>query len=320
MGHYTESDIPFSYNAADEYVIFDHFFTSASAGSVPNRMFWMTGSPGITDYDETEIPRQGWGDILTIFDLLEERGISWKVYVENYDPSITFRNRGVGGTYAQVNWVPLLSFPRFLDVDQLSAKIVDLDQYFVDLQNNDLPAVSYVITIGSSGHPPSSLQASEQLLKSMVSALMMSPAWDTSVFQWAYDDWGGWYDHVPPPQIDEFGYGFRTAAQLVSPYARKQFVDSTTHDFTSILKFIEENWEVHSLASRDASALSIGSALDFAQEPRVASLIAMSRTQAILTIPKRSGIYATYSTAILSAGAVIAWALFPRRRRRRGDR
>ena len=74
----------------------------------------------------------------------------------------------------------------------------------------------------------------------MVTALMQSDAWDSSAFMVSYDDWGGWYDHVPPPSVDEFGYGFRVPAMLVSPYAKQGYVDSTVLDHTSILKFIED--------------------------------------------------------------------------------
>jgi phospholipase C len=320
MGYYTETEIPFSYEAASEYVLFDRFFTSASAGSVPNRMFWTTGTAGVEDLSRTAMPMQGWGDLPTIFDLLDQQGISWKLYVENYDPSLTFRDLRSGSTYAQVNWVPLLGFARFVDNPDLSSHIVDLEDYFTDLQTNALPAVSYVVTIGSSGHPPSSLNASERMLRRMTNALMLSQAWDTSVLQWAYDDWGGWYDHVPPPQVDEFGYGFRTAAQLISPYARQGYVDSETHDFTSILRFIEDNWSLPSLSTRDANAISIATALDFAQAPRTASIIPMDREEIVLVIPKRAGIYATYSTAILFSAAVIIVALGWDRRKKKGAR
>jgi phospholipase C len=318
MGYYSEAEIPFSYEAAADYVLFDRFFTSASAGSVPNRMFWTTGTAGVDDLSRTAIPMQGWGDLPTIFDHLSQQGISWKVYVENYNPELTFRNRGPGSTYAQVNWVPLLGFARFVDNPDLSSHIVDLDDYFTDLQANQLPAVSYVVTIGSSGHPPNSLTTSERMLRRMTNALMLSPAWDTSVLQWAYDDWGGWYDHVPPPQVDEFGYGFRTAAQLISPYARRGYIDSETHDFTSILRFIEDNWSLPSLSTRDANAISIATALDFSQAPRAASIIPMDREEIVLVIPKRAGIHATYSTAILFTAAVITIALGLDRRRKKG--
>jgi phospholipase C len=315
MGHYTAADVPFSYNAADEYVLFDQFYTSASAGSVPNRMFWTTGTPGITNFDQN-IPHDGWGDLPTIFDSLEASGISWKFYIENYDADLNFRNRGEGGTYAQVNWAPIINFDRFVDNPNLAENIVDLSQYFTDLENNELPAVSYVVTVGSSGHPPSSLLASERMLKQMVNALMMSEAWDTSVFQWAYDDWGGWYDHVAPPQVDEYGYGFRTAAQMVSPYAKQGYIDSEVHDFTSILKFIEENWSLPPLATRDANANSIATGLDFEQEPRPARLLSMIRERKALVIPKRSGIHMSYSIAIASAGVVIIGAFASDRMRK----
>jgi phospholipase C len=317
MGYYTESAIPFSYEAAADYVLFDRFFTSASAGSVPNRMFWTTGTAGVSNLSRAEIPVQGWGDLPTIFDLLEQQGVSWKFYVENYQPDLTFRHRGVGSTYAQVNWMPLLGYPRYVDNPELSSHIVDLEQYFTDLQSNQLPAVSYIVTIGSSGHPPSSLLTSERMLRRMTNALMMSAAWDTSVLQWAYDDWGGWYDHVPPPQVDEYGYGFRTAAQLISPYARRGYIDSETHDFTSILRFIEDNWSLPSLSTRDASAISIATALDFSQVPREPSILPLDREEIRLVIPKRSGIYLTYSVAILFTAGVVSLALGVSRRKKR---
>jgi phospholipase C len=316
MGHYTEADIPFSYQVAEEYVLFDQFFTSASAGSVPNRMYWVAGAPGIDNFAETAIPEDGWQDLPTIFDSLEASGISWKFYIENYRPELNFRNRGEGGTYAQVNWAPVLTFDRFIDNPEFSDNIVNLDQYFTDLQENELPAVSYVVTVGSSGHPPSSLLASERMLQRMTNALMMSPAWDTSVIQWAYDDWGGWYDHVPPPVADEFGYGFRTAAQLVSPYARRGYIDSEIHDFTSVLKFIQDNWSLEPLSTRDRDAISIATALDFDQEPRPPRLLSMGLERKALVIPKRSVIHLTYSIAIASAGIVIAGAFVTERVRR----
>jgi len=312
MGYYTESDIPFSYNAANEYVLFDRFFTSASAGTVPNRMFWVTGRPGIASYPETALPPNGYGDLPTIFDRLQASGVSWKFYVENYSPEIDFRNREEAGTaegnYAQVNWVPLLGYARYVDDPRFDDNIVDLDEYFTDLERNQLPAVSYVVTVGSSGHPPSSLVTSERMLKGMVNALMMSPSWSTSALQWAYDDWGGWYDHVPPPQVDEFGYGFRTPALLVSPYARRGYIDSEVHDFTSVLAFIQDNWSVAPLATRDRDAVSIATAMDFDQPPRPASVLSMSRGTTGLVIPKRSVIHLSYAIAISSAGLVIGAA------------
>lgn len=145
MGHYTEADIPFSYVAVDEYVLFD---VSSTTGSVPNRMFWITGTAGFTDIAQTSIPRSGWGDLPTIFDSLQRNGISWKFYVENYDPSINYRERENGTTNAQLNWVPCWRSTASSMIRSFS-HIVDLSQYFVDLEKNQLPAVSYIATMGS---------------------------------------------------------------------------------------------------------------------------------------------------------------------------
>ena len=196
------------------------------------------------------VAKQSYGDdVLTIFDQLEERGVSWKFYVQNYDASINYRNMPKEmNRAAQIVWVPLLNFDRFLDNPQLFSHIVDLKEYFKDLQNGTLPAVAYIVPSGASEHPPSSLRSGQKFVKALIQALMHSEAWPSSAFLWAYDDWGGWYDHVPPPQVDENGYGFRVPALLVSAYARRGYVDHTQLDFTSILKFIEENWDVEPLA------------------------------------------------------------------------
>ena len=120
-----------------------------------------------------------------------------------------------------------------------------------------LPAVSYIVPAGASEHPPGRIQAGERFVRSLLNALASSSSWKDSAFTWTYDDWGGWYDHVKPPQVDRYGYGFRAPALLVSAYARRGHVDHTQLDFTSILKFIEENWNLKPLAARDAAANSL---------------------------------------------------------------
>jgi phospholipase C len=319
MGWLNDQDVPFDWNVADEYVLFDRYFSSAAAGSTPNRMFWVSGTAGVTDLDRVGVPESGWGDLPTIFDSLEAQGISWKFYIEKYKPSINYRNRGDGGISAQFAWAPVLSFDRFLDDPELASHIVDLDQYYTDLEQGTLPAVSYIATVGSSEHPPSNPEAGQRLIRKLVTALMQSDAWSSSAFMWAHDDWGGWYDHVPPPQVDRFGYGFRVPALLVSPYAKKAFVDSTVLDHTSVLRFIEDNWGVAPLAERDANANSIDSAFDFTQSPRPAALISLSRTPpAALVIPDRSAIYAVYAAATGFAALVVLVAfLWPERSRNR---
>ncbi len=113
-------------------------------------------------------------------------------------------------------------------------------------------------TAGASENPPGSPQAGQQFVRQTVTALEMSSYWSTSAFMWTYDNWGGWYDHVKPPK----GWGFRVPALLVSAYARHGHVDHTTMDYTAILKFIEENWHLAALSSRDAQSPGLASAFD----------------------------------------------------------
>jgi phospholipase C len=304
MGYYDDRDIPYYWNVADSYVLFDSFFTSGKGGSVQNHVYWVAGQPGVPDPYRDSVPAEGW-DMRTIFDDLDEAGVSWKFYVQNYDPSINLRNKGAGDKSAQVVWVPLLNFPRYLDDPEQMAKIVDLEQYYVDLAEGTLPEVAYIVPSGASEHPPGSIAAGEAFVRTLLNSLKRSSAWSTSAFVWTYDDWGGWFDHVPPPQVDEFGFGFRAPTLLVSPYAREGFVDSTVLDFTSILKFIQENWGLPPLAARDAAANNFLGAFDFDAPPRAPVLLGVSRTVVEPKRPNQVVVYAGYGSAIAFGVAVM---------------
>ena len=275
MGYYDSRDIPYYWNLAANYVLFDHFFSSAKDGSFANHMYWVAAdSPQVKKGQQ--LPNI-LANLPTIFDRLQNAGIAWKFYVENYNPNITYRNQAnQGNRESQVIWVPLLNFDRFIDDPQLSSHIVDLSQYYVDLRQGTLPAVSYIVPSGASEHPPESPSTGERTVKNLIQELIRSSAWDSSAFMLLYDDWGGWYDHVAPPQVDANGYGGRVPALLISPYAKKGVIDNTQLDFTSVLKFIEENWNVTSLGTRDANANNFLSAFNFDQAPRQAEFLSAS--------------------------------------------
>ena len=279
MGYYDASDIPYYWNLADNYVLFDQFFSSAKDGSFANHMYWVAAIAPVPPKGAT---LQAYlANMPTIFDELQAAGISWKFYVQNYDPTITYRDVAKSGNReSQVVWAPLLNFDRFLDDPTLSSHIVDLNQYFTDLHNGTLPAVAYIVPSGASEHPPSSLASGQRFVKSILQELMRSSAWDSSAFILAYDDWGGWFDHVTPTQVDQYGYGPRVPALLVSPYAKTGYIDHTTLDFTSILKFIEQNWGLHSLSSRDGNANNLLSAFNFDQNPRLPIYLPLTRVTA----------------------------------------
>jgi len=310
MGYYDDRDLPYYWNLADEYVLFDNFFSSDHGGSFANHMYWASAHPG-----GDEFAANGYADIETIFDRLEERGVSWKFYVQNYDPQITYRtlSQVSGNRASQVIWVPLLNIDRFLDDPQLASHIVDLNQYFVDLENGTLPEVAYIAPSGASEHPPGSIRSGQKFVKSLIQALMRSDSWDSSAFLLLYDDWGGWYDHVAPQQVDENGYGMRVPALLISAYARRGNIDSTVLDFTSVLKFIEENWDIKPLAARDAKAKSFMSAFDFSMSPREPAFIPFERVVKEERVePRRVVIYAAYGGALAFAAFLMIWAAIGR--------
>jgi phospholipase C len=306
MGYYDDSDLPYYWNLADEYVLFDNYFSSDHGGSFANHMYWVSAQPG-----GNRVSENGYADVATIFDRLEERGISWKFYVQNYDPQITYRSLSQvsGNRASQVIWVPLLNMDRFLDDPKLSSHIVDLNEYFVDLENGTLPEVAYIAPSGASEHPPGSIRSGQKFVKSLIQALMRSNSWDSSAFLLLYDDWGGWYDHVSPPQVDENGYGMRVPGLLISPYARRGYIDSTMLDFTSVLKFIEENWGIEPLAARDTQAKSFMSAFDFSMSAREPVFIPFERVVKEQRVePRRVVIYAAYGGALVFAAFLMIWA------------
>jgi phospholipase C len=314
MGYYTDEDLPFYWNLADQYVLFDRFFSAGIGGAVQNHLYWVAASPGGQD---EQIPMEGWGDLPTIFDRLDAQGISWKFYVEDYDAEMTFqRPAGVGRT-SQVVRVPLLAFARYINNPAVMSHIVDLNTYYDDLRKGTLPAVAYVVAAGSSEQPPSPVHPGQRLVKGLLNALMQSTAWDSSAFVLTYDQSGGWYDHVPPPRIDADGYGFRVPALLVSPYARAGYIDHTQLDVTSLLRFIEDNYALPSLTARDAQAQSIIGAFDFSQPPRAPAIVAAARPTPPAPEPRRVAIFGMYGGALLGATLVIAWAALRTRRPRR---
>jgi phospholipase C len=308
LGYRDGRDLPYYWNLAEQYVLYDNFFSSASAGSFLNHVYWVAGSAA-GGYDRS--PKGGYKNLTTIFDRLEKAGVSWKFYVQNYEPKLNFRtlHRFPGNRASQVIWVPLLNIPRYLDDPKLRSHIVDLDQYFVDLQRGTLPAVSYIAPSGPSEHPPSNLNSGQAFVRTLINALIETPAWKSSAFLLAYDDWGGWYDHVKPPRVDKHGYGFRVPALLVSPYAKRGAVDHAQLDFTSILKFIEQNWRLAPLGSRDRVANSFASGFDFSSPPRSPAFTAPRRGETVNAKVRREMIYVLYGVALLIPALVIAWAV-----------
>src|SRR5664279_4239543 len=125
----------------------------------------------------------------------------------------------------------------------------------------------------------------------------------------SYDGSGGWYDHVRPPQVDKNGYGMRVPALLVSPYARRGFIDHTTFDYTSALAFIENNWHIAPLTARDRAANSIGNAFNFAAAPRAAQVNFGQTAPAKPPQVSVAVVYWSYGSALLLVLALVTSAV-----------
>ncbi len=154
---------------------------------------------------------------------------------------------------------------------RLGGKLVDLNEYFRDLHQGTLPEVLWIVPIfEDSEHPPEPLAPVAKgmwYVKGIVNALMASPYWKDSVVFLTWDDYGGLYDHVPPPIVDAFGYGPRVPTLVISSYAKPGYISHFIYDFTSMLKFIEVRFGLPHLTARDDRADDMRDCFDFNQEP-----------------------------------------------------
>jgi len=139
-------------------------------------------------------------------------------------------------------WNPL---PWFEDVaqDHQLGNVQDLSHFTVDARKGQLPAVSWIAPNGkTSEHPPASTVAGQAYVTGLVNAVMQSPDWSSTAIFLTWDDWGGFYDHVRPPAVDQNGYGLRVPGIVISPYAKRGFVDGQTLSHDAYAKFIEDDF------------------------------------------------------------------------------
>ncbi len=203
----------------------------------------------------------------TMRDLLDAQSVSWKYYT----PPVS--KYGSGGYWNAFDVIaPVRYGPEW------GTKVVWPEtKVFDDISNGTLPEVSWVIPReGNSDHPATGGKDNgPSWVASIINAIGATPYWNTTAIVVVWDDWGGFYDHVPPAGFDHWGgLGFRVPMLIVSPYARQTapskpgYISHTQYEFASILKFIEENWNLGSLGTTDVRATSISDCFDFAQSPR----------------------------------------------------
>ncbi len=285
--------VPAYWQLAKDYVLCDNFFSSVGGPSYPNHFYFVAGqSGGALDNPENievrvdqERNRQfkSWGcdavgdhvfvlvkdehgnlakhsscfDFRTVPEQLEEIGVSWAYYAASpYQPGYFWNAlNGVSGVFHTDLW--------------RDETIRPVDRIVRDIRAGALPSVTWVTPrFELSDHPPESTCFAQNWLADVVNAVTESDGWEHTAMFITWDEWGGLYDHVVPPAVDDLGLGFRVPALVVSPYAKRGYVDDAEGEFSTPLRFIEDNWGLTHLTSRIERAHDFEHVFDFGRNPR----------------------------------------------------
>ena len=174
-------------------------------------------------------------------------GVSWGYFVTpGGEPDCEGGNSNCAGTPLSVGtpdiWNPLPSFSDVQQDGQLG-DIQNTSRFLADAHVGTLPAVSWIVPDQPhSEHPPANIATGQSYVTNLINTVMRGPDWSSNAIFLVWDDWGGFYDHVVPPHVDENGYGIRVPSLVISPYARRGFVDHQTLSFDAIIKFIEDDF------------------------------------------------------------------------------
>lgn len=250
IGYYTASDLRFFAGAAADWTVCDRYFSSIMGPTFPNR-FYMHAAQ--TDRTTNSFALS---NLRTIWDLLAEAGIEGRYYFSD---------------------VPFLAFwgGQYLPIAR------PFEAFLTDCRAGTLPAVAYVepkflgeeLGLSTDDHPHADIRNGQAFLDGIYRAVAGGPAWRSTVLVITYDEWGGFFDHVPPPSgpippadaaagnLDGL-LGFRVPTLVISPFAPKKAVAHVDLDHTSILNMIEWRWGLPHLTSRDAAATNLAAVLD----------------------------------------------------------
>ena len=303
---YYQSDIPNFWAYAQNYVLYDEFFTAILGPSFPNHLFTVAGwanntigNPGGTndtswgcDDSSSAVVQQAYKlgvpgsgtyayahfispcmDYPVLPDLLNAAGLTWNYYAP--------AQNSAGGEWNSFDAISHIRFSA-----QWATNFPPDSQFYTDAANGTLPNVSWLVEPNNlSGHPPASFCANENIVVGLVNAVMNGPEWNSTAIFITFDDFGGFYDHVAPPICgdraagDLTGCGFRVPLTVISPYAKAGYIDHNITEFSSFLSTVEHNFGLPSLGapSRDALSGDLLDAFDFTQPPQ-APLVLTPRT------------------------------------------
>ena len=274
------ADVAPYWQLAESYTFADRMFQSNSGPSFPAHLYLVASqSP---DADENPTSSGTWGcdappgttvnalnsqgqeftygfpcfdDLKTLADELDAAGLSWRYY--------TPTSEGIWSAYDAIKHI------RF--GPDWTSDIASGDAYTpaADFAAGDLPAVTWVVPQGlNSDHPGNVGDHGPSWVSDLVNAIGKGPDWNSTAIFITWDDWGGWYDHVAPPQLDVMGLGFRVPLIVVSPFARNGYVSHAQHEFGSITRFTEETFGLAPLAAADTRADDLLDCFDFSRSPQ----------------------------------------------------
>lgn len=297
MGYYDGSDLNYYYFMASNFATSDRWFSPVMTRTPPNRMYLLAGTSQGHAYE-----LRANSTLLTappIFQELQQAGVTWKIYV----------HPGANGCSTaqclyQLSYIQNFTYGQTI-LSQFPQNIVPDSQFISDAQNGTLPQIALIeppSEVGLDEHPADydadppccSVQAGANYVSTLVGSLMNGPSWKDSIFILTFDEFGGFYDHVPPqptvspdgiPPSDllpgdvctsvtgptcDFAYtGYRVPLIVISPFTRRHYVSHTTADFTAILKLIETRFSVPALTKRDAAQIDMTEFFDFVNPPWV---------------------------------------------------
>jgi len=272
MGYHDAREIPNYWRYAEDFVLQDNMFESAASWSLPEHLYMVSDwsavcskteptnplacaaslSPkkpalGVTRPVEIGRATYPWTDITY---LMHNAGVSWGYYVQKgaepdceLDEAVTCKKVKQDSKTPGI-WNPLADFTD-VQLDGQLENIQPLPHFYqaVGTESCGLPNVSWVVpSLETSEHPPSTIAKGQAYVTTLVNSIMRSPCWGSTAIFLSWDDWGGLYDHVVPPVVDEGGYGLRVPGLVISPYAKAGYIDHQQLSHDAYLKFIEDDF------------------------------------------------------------------------------
>ncbi|GAC1384512.1 MAG: hypothetical protein NVS4B7_16730 [Ktedonobacteraceae bacterium] len=304
---YTQSDIPIYWKYAQQFGLGDNFFASMATSSAPNHMAMVAAQTG--GLDET----------------VNQKGCS------STQNTIVHSKAQTGNEYWSYPCYPIASLPQVLNTNHISWRyyastaawdapmiiqsvaqspniIRSSTQFVQDVQAGNLASVSWVTPQGGapSDHPPAPLQGGQNFVSQQVSAIMNSQYWSSTAIFVSWDEWGGFYDHVTPPPVDGLGLGPRVPLLVISPYARSGYISHAQGEFSSFVKFVEEDFALPNLGQRDAlpATSDLMDFFNFQQTPQPPLILGQIKYSQALKVP-------SFGAGTNGSGSIIQSALTP---------